>query len=61
MIPQHQLFGMWIQDHLLVYPVWHRMAPHVVPDRRQRHEQSTKPEPAESSLKETPARAGDLL
>ena len=39
MIPQHQLLGVWMQVHLLVYPVRHRIAVQVVLEQRQGHDQ----------------------
>ena len=38
-IPQHQLSGIRMQVHLLVHPIWHRIAVQVMLHQRQWHDQ----------------------
>jgi hypothetical protein len=42
-IPQHQLLGVRMQVHLLVHPIWHRVAVQVVLQQRQRYDQRQQP------------------
>jgi hypothetical protein len=44
-IAQHQLFGIRIQIHLLVYPLGHRVPVQVMLEQRQRHDQRQQPLP----------------
>jgi hypothetical protein len=38
-VPQHQLLGIRMQIHLLVYPLRHRIAVQVMLEQCQRHDQ----------------------